>query len=85
MFCEDCISRSCRKRFWSFKNTWRFFLEIKLGSLDLYARVDSLDIFFAGRAPWEVYEMKKVRKNFDDLCFILVKGFVPSGLLNDGT
>ena len=85
MFCEDCISRNSRKCFWQFKNTCRFFLEIKLSSLDLYARVDSLDIFFAGRGPCEVYEMKKVRKSFHDLGFILGKGFVPSGLLNGGT
>lgn len=51
----------------------------------MYARVDSLDIFFAGRAPWEVYEMKKVRKNFHVLGFILGKGFLPSWRLDDGT
>jgi hypothetical protein len=85
MFCEDCICRSHRKCFCQFKNTCRFLLKIKLGSLHSYARVDSLDIFFAGRAPWEVYEMKKVKKSFRDLGFILGKGFLPSGLLNDGT
>ena len=42
-------------------------------------------MFFAGSGQWEVYDMKKVRKSFHDLGFILGKGFVPSGLLNGGT